>query len=180
MPTTLRIFGTVDDSIVDGPGIRFALFTQGCSFCCPGCHNPEARDFNGGREVCLDELKASIAANPLLSGITLSGGEPFEQARPLIELASWVRQTERVDKKGRKLKPLTIWAYSGYTFEQLLAGAPSAAATALLRLCDVLVDGRFVQEQQDYTLTWRGSANQRVIDVPDSLASDAIKWHEIG
>ena len=163
--TTIRIFGTADDSIVDGPGIRFAIFTQGCSHHCPGCHNPEAQSFDGGKEISLDELKDHILANPLLSGVTFSGGEPFEQPLPLIELAYWIRQHDR---------PLSIWAYSGYTFEELCAETPSPEATTLLKLCDVLVDGPFIQEQHSYTLRWRGSANQRIIDVPASLQSNAL------
>ena len=173
-PATVRLFGTADDSIVDGPGIRFAIFTQGCSHHCPGCHNPEAQTRSGGQEVSLGELKRRIEANPLVSGVTFSGGEPFEQPEPLIALAQWARQLKRADKRGKSLKSLTIWAYSGYTFEQLLAGFPSPAASALLKLCDVLVDGPFIQEQHSYTLKWRGSANQRLIDVAASLAADAV------
>ena len=171
--TNLRLFGTADDSIVDGPGIRFAVFVQGCSHHCPGCHNPEALSLSGGRDVSLGELYERIEGNPLLSGITLSGGEPFEQAEPLIELAQWVRSLKRVDKQGEALRPLTIWAYSGYTFEELCASIPNPAALRLLELCDVLVDGPFIQDQQSYLLIWKGSANQRIIDVPASLASRA-------
>ena len=170
----LRLFGCADDSIVDGPGIRFAIFVQGCTHCCKGCHNPEAQPVDGGREVGLDELMARIEQNPLISGITLSGGEPFDQPEPLCELALWTKQLVRVDKNDKPLAPLTVWAYSGYTFEQLSAGLPSPAARRLLELCDVLVDGLFVQEQFDYTLKWRGSANQRIIDVAASLAAGSI------
>lgn len=161
--TSLKIFGTADDSIVDGPGIRFAVFAQGCAHACPGCHNPEAQSFTGGKEVTLDELKQKIEANPLLSGITLTGGEPFEQPAPLTELALWA--TER---------GLNVWAYSGYLFEQLVQGTPSAEARELLGAVDVLVDGPFLQSEASHELKWRGSANQRIVDVPASLAADMV------
>jgi len=161
--TTLRIFGTADDSIVDGPGIRFSVFTQGCKHDCPGCHNPESHSFEGGREVQLDELKQKIEENPLLAGITLTGGEPFEQPVPLLELTRWA-----------KARGLNVWAYSGYLYEVLLAGTPSAEARELLVAVDVLVDGPFVQSQASYEIKWRGSANQRIIDVPASLAAGEV------
>jgi anaerobic ribonucleoside-triphosphate reductase activating protein len=161
----IRLFGTADDSIVDGPGMRLAIFVQGCSHACPGCHNPKAQPAGGGRLVSAGDLLADVLANPLLAGITLTGGEPFEQAAALVPLAAAVRGRE---VRGRRL---TVWAYSGYTFEQLLAGVPSEAAPELLRHCDVLVDGRYVEEQRSPELPWRGSANQRLIDVPASLAA---------
>ena len=176
----IRLFGAVDDSIVDGPGIRFAIFVQGCSHHCPGCHNPQAQPFEGGTETPLEALVKRIEANPLLSGVTLSGGEPFEQPEPLIALARWVRQYRRTDKNGNQKPPLTIWAYSGYTYEQLVAGKPGVSATTLLGLCDVLVDGPFIKEQSSYLLTWRGSANQRIIDVPASLASGTVVLYNPG
>ncbi|MCL2807253.1 MAG: anaerobic ribonucleoside-triphosphate reductase activating protein [Coriobacteriia bacterium] len=150
----LMIHGTADDSIVDGPGIRFAIFTQGCSHACPGCHNPEALPFEGGMEVTVDELKRRIEDNPLLEGITLTGGEPFEQPEPLLELARWAK------KRG-----LSVWAFSGYTYEELMGGVPSALAKELLEAVDVLVDGRYVQALASHELTWRGSSNQRIIEI---------------
>jgi anaerobic ribonucleoside-triphosphate reductase activating protein len=161
--TTLRIFGTADDSIVDGPGIRFAVFSQGCSKTCPRCHNPEAQPFEGGREVALEELERLIAGNPLLAGITLTGGEPFEQPKPLLELAQWA-----------KSRGLNVWAYSGYLFEELRDAVPSPEASELLQLVDVLVDGPFLEGQASHELKWRGSANQRLIDVQASLAAGTV------
>jgi anaerobic ribonucleoside-triphosphate reductase activating protein len=158
----LRIYGTADDSIVDGPGIRFAVFAQGCHHHCPGCHNPGSQPFAGGREVDVAELQQMIAANPLLAGITLTGGEPFEQPGPLLELAVWAH--------GRGLN---VWAYSGYLYEQLAAGEPSPLAAELLAQCDVLVDGPFVESQASYESRWRGSTNQRIIDIPASLQAGA-------
>ena len=159
----IRIAGTVNDSIVDGPGIRFSIFTQGCSNHCPGCQNPQTWDPDGGELVDTDDLLATIARNPLLKGITLTGGEPFEQPLPLIELC-----------KACKERGLDVWAYSGYTFESLLAGEAGPEARELLSLCDVLVDGLFVESLKTLSLKWRGSSNQRVIDVPASLAAGEV------
>jgi anaerobic ribonucleoside-triphosphate reductase activating protein len=157
---TLALFGTADDSIVDGPGIRFALFTQGCSRDCPGCHNPGAQPYEGGVSTTVDELMEKIRANPLLAGITLTGGEPFDQAAPLVKLARRVHALDR---------PLTVWAYSGYLFEELEGQAAGLAARELLHECDVLVDGPYVAALRSLDLRWRGSANQRIIDVVASL-----------
>jgi len=161
--STIRIFGTADDSIVDGPGIRLAVFAQGCSFACPGCHNPLAQPFEGGREVTVAALVQLIEDNPLLAGITLTGGEPFQQPEPFLELARYARD-----------KGLSVWAYSGYVWEELLAGTPGEAARELLLEVDVLVDGRFEEARASYELKWRGSANQRIIDVPASLAANKV------
>ena len=153
----INLYGTVDDSIVDGPGIRFAIFTQGCRHRCPGCHNPEAQPFEGGSPSSTEELMERIEANRLLAGITLTGGEPFDQAAALIELARLTRE-----------KGMTVWAYSGYLYEDLLAGIPNEAAAHLLEQVDVLVDGLFIEAQKSLDLRWRGSANQRIIDVAES------------
>lgn len=151
---TIRIFGTVEDSIVDGPGMRFAVFVQGCTHCCPGCHNPESQPHEGGTIMTVDQILQQIDANRLVSGITLSGGEPFEQAEACCELA------RKAAERG-----LSVWAYSGYLYEQLAAGHPSPAAKDLLKHIDVLVDGPFVQGLHSYDLKWKGSSNQRVIDM---------------
>ena len=156
----IHLYGTVDDSMVDGPGIRFAVFTQGCKHSCPGCHNPTAQPFGGGTSVTTDELWAKVEGNLLLAGITLTGGEPFEQAEALIELA---RRT--------RAKGLTVWAFTGYLYEELVAGVPTAAAPRLLEQVDVLVDGLYQDELRSLDLLWRGSSNQRLIDVPASLAA---------
>ena len=156
----IRIAGIVNDSIVDGPGIRLTIFTQGCSHKCPGCQNPQTHDFNGGELTTTDAILAKVAGNPLLKGITLSGGEPFEQAAPLIEIVKAVKE-----------RGLDVWAYSGYLFEELVEGKAGPLAIELLMLCDVLVDGPFVQDLKTFSVKWRGSSNQRVIDVPASLAA---------
>ena len=153
----IRIAGTVEDSIVDGPGLRFVVFVQGCPHHCDGCHNPETHDFSGGKLTTTDSLYEQCMENPLCRGVTFSGGEPFCQAEALYELGCRFRSA------GKHLM-----CYSGWTFEQLLAGTP--AQRELLSLCDVLVDGPFILEQRSLNLKWRGSTNQRVLDVPKSLA----------
>lgn len=158
----LRIAGVIDESIVDGPGIRFVIFTQGCPHDCPGCHNPQTHDFASGHVVPISRLLSEIQANPLISGVTLSGGEPFCQPEPLAELV-------RVLKQGGK----HIMAYSGYTWEQLLR-LEDPAVGMLLRQCDVLVDGPFIEAQRDLTLRFRGSRNQRLINVQKSLREGRI------
>ena len=148
----IRIAGTVDDSIVDGPGIRYTVFVQGCSHHCPGCHNPHTHDFAGGRVVDTEELVAQMRENPLLDGLTLSGGEPFEQPDACAELA---RQAHA--------RGLNVWCYTGYKYEQLLAG--DASRQALLSELDVLVDSPFLLAERSLDLLYRGSRNQRLIDV---------------
>lgn len=157
----IRIAGTVQDSIVDGPGLRYVVFTQGCPHHCEGCHNPETHDFLGGRLTDTDALYDECAENPLTRGVTFSGGEPFCQAQALYALG------ERLKRRG-----LHLMAYSGWTFEQLLEKSRSEEYTRkLLSILDILVDGRFVLKQRSLMLTYRGSANQRIIDVPKSLAA---------
>ena len=158
----LRIAGVIDESIVDGPGIRFVIFTQGCPHHWPGGHNPQTHDLAGGQEVKISRLLADVQADPLIGGVTLSGGEPFCQPKPLAELA-------RVLRLGGK----HIMTYTGYTWEQLLE-MDDPDVLALLRQCDVLVDGPFVQEQRDLSLRFRGSRNQRLIDVPTSLEQGRV------
>ena len=155
----VNLSGVVQDSIVDGPGIRMAVFTQGCPHGCPGCHNPETHPFEGGDPTTVAELLERVGKNPLLTGITLSGGEPFSQAAPLALFAESCRR-----------RGLETAAYSGYTFEQLLElGQQDPGVLALLRQLDTLVDGLFLQELMSYELRFRGSSNQRTIDVQRSL-----------
>lgn len=150
---SINIAGTVNDSIVDGEGIRFAIFVQGCPHHCEGCHNPQTHDFADGEQTDTDLIYQKIKANPLLSGVTFSGGEPFCQPKPLSELARKV-----------KADGLDIWTYTGYTLDQLQA-MHNEDVDALLSLTDVLIDGRFVLDERDLTLAFRGSRNQRVIDM---------------
>jgi anaerobic ribonucleoside-triphosphate reductase activating protein len=153
--TQIRIAGAVNDSIVDGPGIRMAIFAQGCTHDCPECHNPESHAFEGGTVKTIAQIVEAIARNPLLDGATFSGGEPFEQAAAFAELA------DAVHERG-----LNVWCYTGYLYEEVAAGTPSAAACDLLARIDVLVDGPYIAEQRSMDAKWRGSTNQRVIDMP--------------
>lgn len=155
----LRIAGVVKESIVDGPGLRFAVFCQGCPHRCPGCHNPHTHDFSGGSLTSAAGLLLEMDKNPLLSGVTLSGGEPFCQAAELVPLARGVRE------RGKD-----VVCYSGYTWEELWEKAQAdPGVRGLLELVDVLVDGRYLEEERDLTLRFRGSRNQRVLDAPRSL-----------
>lgn len=157
----IRIAGLANDSIVDGPGLRLAIFTQGCPHHCPGCHNPQSHDFNGGELRDTDEIMEIVRENVLLDGITLSGGEPFAQPEACLELA----------KEAHALG-LNVWCYSGYTFEALMNGEESWKR--LLENVDVLVDGPFLIEQRTFDAHFRGSLNQRVLDVPQSLSSGEL------
>ena len=149
----LTIAGIADDSVVDGDGIRFTVFVQGCPRRCPHCQNPESQPFTGGTKTTTDDIERQIAANPLLTGITLSGGEPFCQPKPLAELADFSH------KRG-----LDVWSYTGYTLEALTS-KHDPAIDRLLAATDVLVDGEYLEEKRDLTLHFRGSSNQRVIDM---------------
>ena len=160
----LRIAGTIGESIVDGPGIRYVLFTQGCPHGCPGCHNPQTHDFNGGKEVDTDLLLRDIVKNSFVKAVTFSGGEPFAQPEALAELAAVLKD-----------KGFHLMCYSGYTFEQLLQRED---ARPLLDKLDLLVDGPFVEARKSIELCFRGSDNQRVLDVPASLAAYAPVWCE--
>lgn len=162
--TALRIAGTIGESIVDGPGIRYVLFTQGCPHGCPGCHNPQTHDFAGGKEVTVDTLLADITKNPFVKAVTLSGGEPFCQPAALAQLAAPLKE-----------KGYHLMCYTGYTFEQLLQ---KEDARSLLEQLDLLVDGPFVADRKNIELKFRGSDNQRVLDVPASLAANAPIWCE--
>ena len=156
----IRIAGTISESIVDGPGIRFVVFCQGCFHGCPGCHNPETHDPHGGYLITVDELWKQIRQRKLLKGVTFSGGEPFLQAAPLVELA------EKVKGAG-----LDLVVYTGYLFEELLALAEKKPEIyRLLELTDILIDGPFLINQRDLNLIYRGSRNQRLIVVQESLA----------
>lgn len=152
-PKPLRIAGTVSGSIVDGPGIRYVIFTQGCPHHCPGCHNPQTHDPAGGSVADIASILSQIQADPLSFGVTFSGGEPFLQAEALVPLAEAV-------KAGGK----NLMIYTGYRYEQLLH-MESSAVGRLLELADLLVDGPFLLAERDLTLPYRGSRNQRVIDL---------------
>lgn len=164
MKHMLRIAGTVGESIVDGPGFRFTVFTQGCPHACAGCHNPHTHDFSGGYEVAVSALLADICRNPRVRGVTFSGGEPFCQPEALYALACALKE------RGKHLM-----AYTGFTWEALQA-LPDPFVQALLTQLDLLVDGPFIEGERNIDLRFRGSANQRILDVPASLAQNAPVW----
>lgn len=151
----IRIAGISNDSIVDGEGIRFTVFTQGCLRGCAGCHNPQTHDINGGYEVEIDELIEKMKKNPILTGLTISGGEPFLQAFECAELA----------RKAHEIG-LNVWCYTGFTYEYI-RDDPFGYYTKLLNEVDILVDGEFKLEERTLELPWRGSKNQRIINLND-------------
>ena len=151
----LRLSGVISESIVDGPGFRYVVFTQGCPHGCPGCHNPQTHDFNGGTLIDPLTLLPEIDENPLLAGVTFSGGEPFVQPEALLPLAREI-----------KARGLHLLIFSGYTYEQLTNLMTTREAIGeLLKLCDTLIDGPYIEEQRDLTLQFRGSANQRILQL---------------
>ncbi len=158
----IRLAGVVRESVVDGPGIRIVFFAQGCSHHCPGCHNSETQDPNGGFEAPVGDLARQIDGLSLLSGVTFSGGEPFEQASAFAALA------EHVHRRG-----LSVVTYTGYTFEELREmSRVDSGIDKLLAASDVLIDGPFVMAERDLSLAFRGSRNQRILDLPRSLAEE--------
>ena len=164
MDVYIRIAGLVKESIVDGPGIRMVVFAQGCKQKCPGCHNPETHSFHGGTLVTVDSILEQAKTNPLLDGITLSGGEPFEQAEAFALLA----------REAKKLN-LDVVTYTGYTYEYILEKSPVHRGwEALLSQTDILVDGRFELDKRNLLLKFRGSENQRIIHVKKSKAQNRI------
>ena len=159
----LNVAGFANDSIVDGPGIRFTIFFQGCPHHCPGCQNPETWPMEGGTPFTAEQIVQRAKSNPLARGITLSGGEPFAQAEEMIPLVKLLRQSG-----------YEVASYTGYTFEELMAGTP--AQKELLSMLDTIVDGRFMQEHLTLDLRFRGSRNQRILNVPNSLAAGEAVW----
>ena len=149
----IRLAGIVPESIVDGPGYRFAVFVQGCPHGCPGCHNPGTHDVNGGYLSDTQEIIAQMGKNPFVRGVTLSGGEPMLQSAALLEVA-----------KAAKEKGMSVWCYTGFTLEALLKeNRPDRMA--LLEAVDVLVDGPYLAHERSIDLLYCGSKNQRLIDM---------------
>ena len=159
----LNLSDIVPDSIVDGPGIRTTVFSQGCPHHCPGCHNPHTWEFGTGHDTDAETVLAMVKSNPLCRGVTFSGGEPFAQAGEFAILA-----------KLLKAEGYEVASYTGYTFEQLLAGTPEQKQ--LLGSIDVLIDGPFIQAEKSLELSFRGSRNQRILNVPQSLAQGKAVW----
>ena len=153
----IRIAGITEDSIVDGPGLRLTVFLQGCPHHCKGCHNPETWDPTGGTLMDTRDIVAMMDKNPMLDGITLSGGEPFMQSTQCEELALLAHS-----------RGLNVWCYTGYTWETI-EEVLDIYPLSLIREVDVLVDGPYIESQRTLELPWRGSRNQRLIDVQESL-----------
>jgi len=152
---TLSILNVIEDTTVDGPGFRTAIYAAGCSQRCPGCHNPESWDIGRGDPVSIDVLLEKVLADDF-ANVTFSGGDPLFQPEGFTELAKGIKS------KSRK----NIWCYTGFTFETILKNKKQAA---LLPFIDVLVDGRFEESLRNESLLFRGSRNQRLIDVQSSL-----------
>ena len=161
----IRLAGLEPESIVDGPGYRFTVFVQGCPHNCPGCHNPQTHDFSGGHLADTDDVIAHLGKNPLVRGLTLSGGEPMMQPEPLYLIA-----------KAAKEKGMNVWCYTGFTLEELLR-ENRADRMRLLSAVDVLVDGPFRSHERSLDLLYRGSKNQRLIDMPATLKSGTIRLY---
>ena len=160
----IRVLDIIEDTMVDGPGFRTSIYCAGCRHACPGCHNPQSWDFNGGREMTTEQLLRIIEADPY-ANVTFSGGDPMYQAAGFAELAQAIRQQSNKD----------IWCFTGFVYESLI----HEDQRALLEQIDVLVDGPFVEELRDPDLLFRGSSNQRIIDVPASLyQGKVVLWRE--
>lgn len=152
----IRIADIVNDSIVDGPGLRLTVFVQGCIHNCKGCHNPQTHSLDGGKIIDTEDIINAVKKNILLDGITFSGGEPFLQPEPLTEIA-----------KEAKLLGLNVITYTGFTFEELLENDDFRS---LLNFSDYIIDGKFEEDKKSLSIKFRGSANQRIIDVKKSLS----------
>lgn len=163
----LAIADIQTDSIVDGEGIRSVIWFQGCSHNCFGCHNPETHDFKAGTEVSIDDVKKQIDELEYQSGITFSGGDPMMQIEALEELAKYTKE-----------KDMNVWVYTGYTFEEVLKLAESNKHYKnALNYIDVLVDGKFIMDLKSFDVEFRGSSNQRIIDVAKSIEQGkAVKY----
>ena len=163
---TVRIAGITTESVVDGPGLRSTVFFQGCSHACPDCHNPETWDPMGGSELTLAMLIHRLRINPLTSGVTFSGGDPFFQAVAAAKLGRYL-----------KSEGLNLWVYTGYTWEYLLKHLDQEGFKDLLACTDVLVDGPFIGDQKVFHIPFRGSSNQRTILVSASFdLAKIIEW----
>ena len=164
MKDTIRLAGIAYESLVNGPGIRRVFFSQGCNHNCKGCFNPETHDFLGGEEKNINELIENVYKNPMIKGITFSGGDPFERAEEFAYMA-----------KAFKEKNLNIWSYTGYTFEYIIDNLDKRSGWKdLINNLDVIVDGRFEKDKAIEGLKFRGSTNQRIIDVKESLKNNKL------
>jgi anaerobic ribonucleoside-triphosphate reductase activating protein len=156
----IRLAGIVPESIVDGPGYRFAIFAQGCPHHCPNCHNPHTHNFADGKLYDTDRIIKRVNKFPQTDGITFTGGEPFCQPDAFLEIA------KAYDKQN-------IWCYTGFKYEELIQ-SENPAVTLLLSKIDVLIDGKYIDKQRSYLLKFKGSKNQRIIDVKRSIKQGEV------
>jgi anaerobic ribonucleoside-triphosphate reductase activating protein len=164
----VQIAGIAKESVTDGPGLRTTIFFQGCGHVCRGCHNPQTWSFTGGTEYDLEDFVHQLPDTPLIKGVTLTGGDPFYQPQAALVIARLYKE------RGKD-----IWAYTGFTWDELISGANSERLE-LLKTCDVLVDGPFLLPELDLTLPFRGSSNQRLIDVKTSLQENKVVEYSSG
>lgn len=153
------------DSILDGSGIRTVIWFQGCLHNCKGCQNPETHDMNGGMVVDIDEIKMKLKNLKYQSGITLSGGDPFFQPEAALEIAKFAKSIG-----------LNVWAYTGFTYEALLS---DKSRLDLLKYVDVLVDGKFMIDKKSLNCKFRGSTNQRLINVKKSMEAGGVVLYDV-
>lgn len=156
----LRVVDIVDGTSVDGPGLRTSIYFAGCRHACPGCHNPATWAFDAGRDMTIDELMSRIDYNEM--NVSFSGGDPLYQCDKLVELSKAIKQSGK-----------TIWCYTGFVYEDLVV---QSRYQELLSLIDVLVDGPFVESLRDPDLLFKGSANQRLIDLKKSTRDNVVLW----
>lgn len=161
----LRIADIVNDSIVDGPGLRLTVFVQGCIHNCAGCHNPDTHNLYGGKVVDTGYILSEFYSNPLLDGVTFSGGEPFLQPEPLSLIA-----------RDIKANGFNVITYTGFTWEKLMEDKDKYYE--LLSLTDILIDGPFIEALKSYDIMFRGSSNQRAIDVFKSFSENKVVLYE--
>lgn len=159
----MRLSGIIEESIVDGPGIRVVFFFQGCLHGCPGCQNPATHPMGGGREFDVEQLNDVLKRNPHTDGVTISGGDPFYQIKDLRLLVEMIKNNYH----------LSILVYTGFVFENLLAESKKDKdLDYILRNIDLIIDGPFLLDQKDLSLLYRGSKNQRIIDVKKSFENN--------
>ena len=158
----MKIIKIIDGTSVDGPGLRTSIYFSGCSHHCPGCQNPQTWDINAGNDTDIDDVLKTVIDNDF--DVTFSGGDPLFQVEEVTELAKRIKQIGK-----------NIWCYTGYTYEQILA---DSKLSQILPFIDVLVDGRFDINLRDISLRFRGSANQRLIDVQKSQPGKIAIWED--
>lgn len=165
----IRIAGVIRESIVDGPGIRFVVFTQGCKHNCEGCQNPETHSFNGGYITDTQKIINEVKKNPLIKGVTLSGGDPLFQPEATLDLCKKLKENN-----------YNVIIYTGFTYEQLVS-MKNETIMEILSNCDTLVDGKFVLKLRSLSCRFRGSTNQRLVNVPETLKQGRVvleNWSE--